>query len=151
MEEKEHLWHKRLFSLCICTHRYWAIFRPLQLSNIVTTTAMGAKFKGAMDDANPRYTCQTWLPCPGWLNVILCPCLCQLTSTSLRDALCTGAVGPSCYGTSEGMTRISPSSRGSPGSSYLSLCHHHLLQVLCYSLPAALRLLLKLDWATQLG
>lgn len=70
MEEKEHLRHKRLFSLCIRIHRYWAIVRPLQLSDTVTTTAMGAKFNGAVDDANPRYACQTWLPCPGWLNVI---------------------------------------------------------------------------------
>lgn len=50
-------------------------FSPLQLSNIVMATAVGAEFKGAMDDANSKYSCQTCLPCPGSLNVILCPCL----------------------------------------------------------------------------
>jgi len=57
MARKEHLWHKRLFSVCVCIHRYWAIIRPLQLSTMVTTTAMGAKFKGAMGDADPRCAC----------------------------------------------------------------------------------------------
>lgn len=64
-------WQKRstsgtrdFFSLCVSVHRYWAIVRPLQLSNIVTTTATGGKFNGAADDANPTYMCQTWLSCP---------------------------------------------------------------------------------------
>lgn len=86
------------FPLCTCTHRCWA----LQWSNIVTTAAIGAKFKGAMDDASPRYACQTWLPCLGWLNVILRLCLWQLTSTSLPDEISTGAADPSCYDTSKG-------------------------------------------------
>lgn len=89
MVKKEHLLHKRCFS-CISLHRY---FRPLQLSSVVSTTFMDAKFKGAMSDANPRYTCQTWLPCLGWLNIILHPCLCHFINTSLPDRLSTC---PSC-------------------------------------------------------
>lgn len=98
MEEKVHSQHRRAFSLCICTHWCWA----LQWSNVVTTAAMGAKFKGAMDDASPRYACQTWLPCLSCLNVNLRLCLWQLMSTSSPDEIYTGATDPSCCDTSEG-------------------------------------------------
>lgn len=99
-------WKKRsTYGTTDFTCLYTQILGHLQtitLSNTVTTTATGAECKGAMGDAKARYTCQVWLPCPGWLNVILGPCLCQLTSTSLPDALSTGAMGPSCCDISEG-------------------------------------------------
>lgn len=145
MEEKEHLQHKRLFSLCICIQRCWAFVRPLQLSNIVTAAAMGAKFKGAMDDAHPRYACRAWLPCPGGLNVTH-PSL-PLAAHRHRLTWCAfyGSYGSVLLWYQWWMTRMSPSSSGSLGSSYISLRRCHLLQVLCYTLPVALRLLVRLD------
>lgn len=49
-------------------------------SCLTQSPSLPQESKGARGGENPVYTCQACLPCPGWLNVILHPCLChQLT------------------------------------------------------------------------